>query len=338
MGGFFGVGGGWIITPALNILGLPMPYAVGTGLGYVFGMALVSGWQHRRHGNMEVRLGFGLGVPMVAGVEIGKTVVGRLERLGQADSVIRWIYIAFLLGLGSAMLWEYWRAARRGPAPERESVRRRPPLFLRLGWPPRIHLPASGVRISLWAMLGAGLFTGVLAGVLGVGGGFLLMPMMAYLMGAPTLVAVGTSLLCLLIASPFAVLVYSGAPAFVVQTVHHSGISGLFDLGTAWPAFLSTLHTAGRVEYGAAGLMIAGALVGSPLGVAAGERVRGRILRLLYAVMIMLGGISVALKQAGLDAGAEILIFGVAGGMSLLILVLMARALWRAREHSAGEG
>ena len=337
LGGFFGVGGGWIVTPALNILGMPMPYAVGTGLGYVFGMALVSGWRHRSHGNMEVRLGLGIGIPMVAGVRIGKVAVSWLERQGDADTVIRMVYITFLIGLGAVMVWDYWRKTRRRSrnAPDSGEKNAKPAMFLRVQWPPVIGLPRSGVRISLWVLVGAGLFTGTLAGILGVGGGFLLMPMMAYMMGVPTIVAVGTSLLCLLVSSPFAVMIYCGIPEFARTVLHDSGLTGFLDPHGVWQALTAAVRESGRVEFGAAGLMILGAIVGAPFGVAAGERVHGRVLRLLYAVMIILGGVSVALKQAGLGGLAKGLILGVAAGMSLLILALMLRAILRERSARA---
>jgi len=334
LGGFFGVGGGWVITPALNIFGLPMPYAVGTGLAYVFGMALISAWRHRRHGHTALRLAFGIGVPMMAGIQIGKVLVLHLERFGKADSTIRWVYILFLAGLGGAMILEYMLGRRKTGADEKAS-RANVPWLARIGWPPVIRMPVAGVDLSLWALMGAGLFTGVLAGVLGVGGGFLLMPMMVYLMGVPTVVAVGTSLVCLVISSPFGVITYSG----VLEWIQSAGsFHEVVRTATDWAALVDVFRRYGRVEFGAAGLMVLGAAAGAPVGVWASGLVHGRILRLLYAVMILLGGVSIALKQFGLHAAARLLILGIAVGMSVFIvaagLVMAARAGRREGEQS----
>lgn len=315
LGGFFGVGGGWIITPALNILGMPMPFAVGTGLAYIMGMSSVSAWRHRRRGHLRVKLGLAIGAAMFLGIKIGEQFVTILDRRGQADSVIRALYIVLLLGLGIYMLVHTCKAcagndpADGGESNGDDSCHDAP--LRRWTLKPLIELGQPGAAISLWPVLGIGLATGVLTGVLGVGGGFILMPIMIYLIGLSTIAAVGTSLLCILLASPFGVLVYA---------------------------------LAGRVEFAAAGLMVVGALLGAPIGVMASHKVHGSKLRVLYALMIIFGGLSVLLKeldeafpQRHFGTASVSVIFTAAGGMALLIIVLMLVANVTTRgERTAG--
>ena len=321
LGGFFGVGGGWIVTPVLNILGLPMTHAVGTGFAYIFGMSGVSAWKHRGHGNLEYRLGLIIGLSMIVGVKLGKMTMMALASGGNADVVVRWIYVVFLLGLGTFMLYETLRSAGREQASEVDSEdatgtatpgdNERPALCQRLNLGPHIRLPKTGIRVSLPPLIVIGLFAGYMSGIMGVGGGFLLMPIMVYLVGVPTTVAVGTSLVCILLASPF----------------------GLFEY---WRE--------GFVAFPAAGAMVVGAVVGAPLGVWASKLLHGRWLRLMYAVMIILGGVSVVLKQVstmssvpGLDLASRIVILGAAGGMGVMILLMASRKQEKCAPNSGGE-
>ncbi|NOY82666.1 MAG: sulfite exporter TauE/SafE family protein [Kiritimatiellaeota bacterium] len=324
LGGFFGVGGGWIVTPALNVFGLPMPYAVATGLGYVFGMTCVSGWQHRKYGHMDGRLGSVLGLSMIVGIRVGKQLMTVLEHLGRADPVVRAVYVVFLVGLGSLMLIDYVRTSHSAAPGEDDSTERRRGWLKGIHAGPLLRLPRSGITVSLWPLLGIGLGVGFLSGIMGVGGGFVLMPIMVYVVGTPTAVAVGTSLLCLLIASPFAVLAYSGVGAFVSESVRRVGLGAFLLTGVDPHLLVEAVHRYGRVEFTASGLMIVGALIGAPVGVFAGRVLHGRVLRLLYALMIIAGGIAVALKQFGAETASRSLILFLAVGMCAVILLLTA--------------
>lgn len=299
LGGFFGVGGGWIVTPVLNILGLPMTHAVGTGFAYIFGMSGVSAWKHRGHGRLEYRLGVIVGLTMIAGVKFGKTTMMALASSGNADVVVRWIYVVFLVGLGGYMLHESLNADDLDEHQDGGERKGRVPLCQRLRLPPHVRMPKSGISVSLPPLMVIGFFAGYMSGIMGVGGGFLLMPIMVYLVGIPTTMAVGTSLLCILLASPFGLFEYARED-FVVFAV--------------------------------AGIMVLGAVAGAPLGVWASKHLHGRWLRFMYAVMIVLGGVSVVFKQfAGMfsspvfDIASRVVIFGAAGGMALMILVMARR-------------
>jgi len=334
LGGFFGVGGGWIVTPALNVFGMPIPYAVATGLGYVFGMTCVSGWQHRKHGNMEGRLGIVLGVSMIVGIRFGKTAMTALERTGRADPVVRVLYVVFLVGLGSLMLLDCFRTAHseKTDSPGNEVSDQRPGWLGGIHAAPELYLPRSRITVSIWPLIGIGLGVGFLSGILGVGGGFVLMPIMVYVVGVPTVIAVGTSLLCLLVASPFAVLSYSGVGTFIVDSVHRMGLSSFLLTGADPKQLVAAVHQYGRVEFAASGLMIVGALVGAPIGVFAGHILHGRVLRLLYALMIVAGGVAVAMKQLGAESISRGLILFLACGMCAVILLLTAL-----RSRTSGE-
>ncbi|MFH1485854.1 MAG: sulfite exporter TauE/SafE family protein, partial [Chloroflexota bacterium] len=172
--------------------------------------------------------------------------------------------------------------------------------------PPFISLPVSGIpRISIWVPIGVGFATGLLAGLLGVGGGFIRMPALIYLMGVPTVVAVGTDLFEIIISGSYGALTYA---------------------------------LADRVDLLAAGIMLVMASAGVQIGVLATKYVRGDALREYFAWTILLAGVSVAMKQFGsvwgvsyLQDGAIWLLLASAGGISLLITVLYLKGYLNAR-------
>jgi uncharacterized membrane protein YfcA len=266
------------------------------------GMAFISAWKHRRHGNLEFRLALSLGVPMMLGIQLGKITMMALDRSGAAGPAVRGIYVLLLWSLGVFMLQDSLRRDRDEENGDVADGRGAP--FQRCKWKPLLYLPASAIRVSVWPVAAVGAAVGFLSGMLGAGGGFVLMPTMVYLIGTPTIVAVGTSLMCLVLASPVGVLAYA------------------------------LLH---RVEFIAVGIMFGGALVGAPVGVYASHWVRGARLRLLYAVLIMLGGLSVLFRQLNLALAAKTTILGAAGGLAMLIIVLTLAARRRATAAADGQ-
>lgn len=298
--GFFGIGGGFMVTPGFNMLGMPMPYAIGTDLFQMAGKSVISTLKHGKLGNVDIRLGLIMVVGTMAGVEAGKQIVMYLEGVGNVDTVVRYIYIAFLGGLGLFMLREARKSlkTRSDITDSRDVVRSR--LVQRLqavNIPPFMAFPTSGItRVSIWVPIGIGFATGILAGLLGVGGGFIRMPALIYLMGVPTVVAVGTDLFEIII----------------------SGSYGAFTYGLE-----------GRVDIQAAAITLVAAAAGVQVGVVATKYVRGDALRQYFAWVILLAGISVALKQAGSVANltylndiGTYLLFGSAGGIAILICLL----------------
>jgi uncharacterized membrane protein YfcA len=304
LGGFFGVGGAWIVTPALNIFGFNMPFAIGTDLAHIFGKSIIATKKHSKMGNVDWRLGiFSIGGSII-GIEIGKRFVLFLEKTGDVGSVVRWVYMVFLFGLGAYMLYEYYSTVSRQKKQVAAGAKTAPveaasPLAVKLrqiSIPPRVSLPASGIEgISFWILFFIFLLTGFLSGFMGVGGGFILLPALIYLLGCPTTVAVGTSLLSVCFMSGYGCFTYS---------------------------------LSGRTELLAAMIMLIGAAIGAQIGVLATRFIRGYGIRLLFAIMIILAGVSVTFKQ--LHSYLEVDIFstlaayfvmGAAGSMTLLIFV-----------------
>jgi uncharacterized membrane protein YfcA len=240
----------------------------------------------------------------IIGIEGGKRFVLLLEKAGNVGPVVRWTYMVFLFGLGLYMLYDYYSTVKREKGQETEGSSEEPleqatPLALKLRQikiPPMISLPASGIEgISFWIVFTLFVLTGFLSGFMGVGGGFILLPALIYLMGCATTVAVGTSLLSVCFMSGYGCFTYS---------------------------------LSGRTELLAAMIMLIGAAIGAQVGVLATKYVRGYGIRFLFAVMILLAGVSVTFKQlhAFLEMDvfgilAAYLVMGAAGSMTLLIFV-----------------
>lgn len=304
LGGFFGVGGAWIVTPALNIFGFNMPFAIGTDLAHIFGKSIIATRKHSRLGNVDWRLGAFSIFGSIIGIEGGKRFVLLLERAGNVGPVVRWTYMVFLFGLGAYMLYDYYSSVKKqkgeteaGSPEEPEETTTSIALKLRqINLPPRISLPASGIDgISFWIVFVLFLLTGFLSGFMGVGGGFILLPALIYLIGCATTVAVGTSLLSVCFMSGYGCFTYS---------------------------------LSGRTELLAAMIMLIGAAIGAQVGVLATKYVRGYGIRLLFAIMIILAGLSVTLKQLHAFLNMDIfgslaayLVMGAAGSMTLLIFI-----------------
>jgi uncharacterized membrane protein YfcA len=307
LGGFFGMGGAWIVTPGLNIFGFNMAFAIGTDLAHIYGKSIVATIKHSKMGNVDMLLGILLSVGAAIGVEIGAINVMWLERIGKVDVVIRILYMVLLFGLGFYMVYEYFSATRKRKAittkgtpttaAEQAGVGQRPGLAARLQQmqvPPMITFKMSGVTISLWVILAVAVVTGWLSGLLGVGGGFIRMPALIYLIGIPTAVAVGTDLFS---------VIFSGAYGCL------------------------TFALKGRVELVAAMWMLLGATVGAQIGVSAVRYIRGYGIRLLFAVMIIVAGLTVLLKQFNLGGAAQVLILAAALAVCLVILVKLIQGM-----------
>jgi uncharacterized membrane protein YfcA len=302
-GGFFGIGGAWIVTPALNIFGFPMPYAIGTDLAHMGGKSIVSTMRHRKFGNVDIKLGVSMIAGTTVGMELGARLVMHLERLGLAESVIRKIYVVFLALIGSYVLYDYIsHVRRRRKAAAAGSATAARATFAqklqRLRIPPMVHFSTSGITASLWLPVLVGLTTGVVASVLGVGGGFIRMPSLIYLVGCPTLVAVGTDLFEIMI----------------------TGAYGAFTYGVK-----------GRVDLVAAMWMLLGAAVGAQLGTVAVRYVHGYFIRLLFAITIFIACASVLTKQLGFQATSAVLILTAAMAISFVIIALFVKGVLKER-------
>lgn len=231
LGGFFGVGGGFIAGPMMFWTGVPMNFVVGTDLAHMTGKSIVAAKRHRALGHVDIKLGALMVTGTIIGVEIGARVIEALEAAGTVDIVIGVVYIAILTIISLFTAWESIRALRMirtdrldvKDAIGFEGISRR---VHGLKLPPMISFPDSGIEsISLWTVLGVGLITGVLAGSLGVGGGFIRMPMLIYIVGVPTHVAVGTDLFEIMFSSGFGMLTHAlkGNVDVLMALVMHTG-------------------------------------------------------------------------------------------------------------------
>ncbi len=297
MGGFFGMGGGWIVTPALNIFGFPMALAIGTDLLHIYGKSIVAVKKHIKLGNVDIMLGILVSLGMMMGVEIGARVVMFLSSKGLAGPIIRWIYIALLLFLGLYILYDYFSATRNKETTKEGTTSSKSSFALKIqqvNIPPMIYLKASNVKVSLWLLLVIGILIGIMAGFMGVGGGFALVPAFIYIIGVPTAVGVGSSLLCCII----------------------SGAYGGF-----------TYSMKGRVEIIAAMILLVGACIGAQIGASATKYVRGYGIRLLYGIMLLLASFSVFLRQMKMAGIAGVVVLGASLIISGIISFFLIKGL-----------
>ncbi len=309
IGGFFGMGGAWMVTPGLNILGFPMAFAIGTDIAHMAGKSLISTMRHGRFGNVDYKLGMIMLVGTVVGFEIGAQMIMWLERIGIVGPVVRWMY----LGLLALIAWMVFADVAKKRRKEREAIaagREVDKLATGIEWhkslhkikiPPMVHFKTAQITCTAWLPILVSFFTGWLAGILGIGGGLIRMPALIYLVGCPTHVAVGTDL-------------------FEVM------ISGLYGAASyTWK---------GRTELVAAIIMLVGAAVGAQVGSVATKYIKGYGIRIAFGLAVIGCFISVLLKliptyipsfYRTADISATILILGLVAAMSIYITVKMVQ-------------
>lgn len=238
MGGFFGVGGSFIAGPALRAVGLDWNYAVGTDLAHIVGKSVVAAKRHRALGNVDLRLGFIMAIGTMGGAEVGVQLIEMLKRAGNVNTVVSFISITIYVSISGFMAWEAWRTLqyqkkRRprakvpGTAAKRDesSFSHRTKAIQRLHLWPMIHLPTSGVTISLWVIILVSFIGGLFAGFLGGGAGYIRMPMLVYVLGIPTHLAVGTDLFEIVISASYGTFSHAikGNVDILIALVMHTG-------------------------------------------------------------------------------------------------------------------
>jgi uncharacterized protein len=295
MGGFYGLGGAWLITPGLNIFGFPMVFAIGTDMAHIAGKSIVSTFRHARFGNVDWGLGLSMLIGTVVGIEIASRFVMYLERIGFIGGVVRWTYVGLLAFITALIYYDIWKRKkleRRGKIDETEAAITWAKTLQSIHIPPMCTFHTAGIRCSIWLPVLVGFFTGIAAGFLGIGGGILRMPALIYLVGCPTHIAVGTDL--------FEVMI--------------SGAYGAF-----------TYTAKGRCELMAAMIMLMGAAVGAQIGTVATKYVRGYAIRTIFGVGTTCALVSVVLKQLKLNTTAGILILAAVVCITSLIIILMVK-------------
>jgi len=195
LSGIFGVGGGFLMTPLLIMAGIPPTVAAASDSNQIVGASTSGTLAHYRLGNVDFKMGILLLIGGVTGGTVGVQIIKVLRQLGNADFLITITYVLMLGFVGSYMFFESLQAMRKKKAPVKETAAKESKyarLVGRLPW--QTDFERSGVRLSILMPLGLGVMVGILAAIMGVGGGFIMVPVMVYLLRMPMHVVVGTSL------------------------------------------------------------------------------------------------------------------------------------------------
>lgn len=261
--GLFGIGGGFLMTPVLVFMGIPPAVAVASEANHVAASSTSSVIAYSRKRAVDFRMGGVLAAGGAVGSFLGVEVFRWLRLLGQADLVVSLSYLVFLGVIGGLMLWESAGTIlrrRRGEAPPPRRDRRPPWLY---ALPLKVRFPRSRLYISIIPPVLLGMFVGVLSAIMGVGGGFILVPAMVYLLRMPAGVVVGTSLFQIIITTS-----------------------------------LTSVLQAGRnqtVDIVLATLLLIGGVLGAQLGAKASARFRAEELRALLGLIVLLVGLQMGL-------------------------------------------
>ena len=254
LSGVFGVGGGFLLTPLLIFIGVPPTVAVASSANQLVGASVSGVLAHWRRGNVDFKMGYVLLVGGLAGSLLGVWIFTLLKRLGQVELTISICYVLLLGALGFLMMIESVRALLRMHRPGAARRRLHQHTWMH-GLPLKARFRRSRLYISALLPIGIGFVVGIFSAILGIGGGFIMVPAMIYMLGMPTGVVPGTSLLQII---------------FVAANV------------TLLQAF--TNHTVDAVL---ALVLLAGGVIGAQIGSRFGTRIRGEQLRFLLALMVL---------------------------------------------------
>jgi uncharacterized membrane protein YfcA len=193
LSGLFGVGGGFLMTPLLIFIGISPAVAVATEANQIVAASVSGVLAHTRRRNVDFKMGIVLTIGGFAGSSVGVVLFTFLREIGQVDLLVRLCYVVFLGIVGSLMLFESGRAILRRQSGTASRGKLHQHTWFH-GLPFKMRFRRSRLYISALLPIGIGFFVGILAAIMGVGGGFLMVPAMIYLLGMPTSVVVGTSL------------------------------------------------------------------------------------------------------------------------------------------------
>jgi uncharacterized protein len=258
LGGMFGVGGGFLMTPLLNVvLSIPMPVAIGTSLAQMTGLATSASVTHRKHGHINFKMALLLITGSQFGVKLGSSIIAVLKDastvtifgkcIQATEFYVPIAYIVMLLVVGINMFIESINSLKhKAGHHEVETSIAKKVRSLRVG--PFINVSNDGEhRISIWIVLVLGFFIGTLSGAMGVGGGFLLTPALIYIIGVPTFVAIGTDLFVIIFVSLGGT--YFHAPQGNVDIVLMLLLLVGCVVGAQIGAFVSKKVAVGRIRY-----------------------------------------------------------------------------------------
>ncbi len=308
--GFFGMGGAFLVTPSLLILGYPAPVAIGSSMAFVFGTAVIATLKHHDAGQVDYRLGALMFVGITIGIELGSRLVFGLEVLGLANLVVGIAYIILLAAIGvlftkSALDTDSNAESGSETDDDIPEIAKRIQSY---NLPPMMKL-ADGSKASLWTISGVGGGVGLVSGFLGVGGGFVRMPAIYYVIGTPLAVAVGTSL-------------FGGLM---------SGAIGAFTYGRA-----------GVIDLGIVTALLIGSALGARIGSAATAYVNEDDVTIYFGAMLLVASAAVAfgeladwLSMPVFDQLSFVLLIGSAVFVCAAILYHGALAIRRTDSVSA---
>ncbi|MCC7166873.1 MAG: sulfite exporter TauE/SafE family protein [Rhodospirillales bacterium] len=255
LSGVFGVGGGFLMTPLLIFLGVPPAVAVGTEANQIVASSVSGVLAHWRRGNVDVMMGVVLLAGGIVGSTFGVWLFKILRGLGQIDLVISLAYVVVLGIIGWLMLIESVQTMRQSRRPAGAPRRKLHQHTWVHGLPLKMRFRKSRLYISALLPLAIGILVGILAALMGVGGGFIVVPAMIYLLGMPTSVVVGTSL--------FQIIFVTANTTFLQATMNQT------------------------VDVLLAVLLLVGGVIGAQIGARAGAKLKGEQLRGLLALIIL---------------------------------------------------
>ena len=277
LSGMFGVGGGFLMTPLLFFIGIPPAVAVATEANQIVASSFSGVLAHLRRKTVDLRMGTVLLIGGLIGAAVGVVIFNYLKAQGQVDLLVKLCYVVFLGIIGGMMFFESLRAIRR-------TRRGAPPQRKKHGWvhglPFKMRFRTSGLYISVIPPILVGISVGVLAAIMGVGGGFIMVPAMIYLLGMPTKVVVGTSL--------FQIIFVTGFTTMLHATTNFT------------------------VDIALAVLLLVGGVIGAQIGAQIGTRMKAEQLRILLALMVLAVCGKLALDL--LLMPSELYSIGTAGG------------------------
>jgi uncharacterized protein len=269
--GLLGLGGGWLLTPALNIMGFPAATSVGTSLAQMVGSTGVGAFKHWRLGNLMPKFALMFIAPLVIGVFFGKYLMNFLIANNLEESAIRYLHMTLGASLAIIILKEAISKSKNF-----NDVKENLQLITIPQFGPSLKVN-SDIQIPFYAIFAIALVAGLASSIMGIGGGLILIPTMIYVFGIPTITAVATNLACIFVGSTV------GATNFFLQ---------------------------GQVEPLAALLILSGSMTGSYVGATLSQYINKKKLRLIFGLLIVTSTTSIFLKQINLSQAAQFVIFG----------------------------
>jgi uncharacterized membrane protein YfcA len=263
LSGMFGVGGGFILTPLLIFLGVPSAVAVGTSISQVVAASVSSAVGHWRRNNVDMKMGLLLIAGGFVGAVMGVQILAFLIARGQLEPFVAVSYVVLLGVVGTLMLIESVRVLRAAGGKAGTSMRRGGQHTWLDGLPLKLRFRHSRIYASLIPFVGIGVVVGLLTAIMGVGGGFLLVPAMIYLLRIPTRIVIGTSTVQIVCVSAF-------------TTVLQATMNYTVDVLLSVP-------------------LMAGSVVGAQFGVGFSERFKAEQLRALLALIVLAVAVRMAL-------------------------------------------